>query len=293
MDNEADATDAPSFPASNLEPGPVQPTDEVRKELQAYLAADSSRIGEVYRLLEEGLAPDAIADRLEGARPAHGSTGAWSGRCSTGTCPPPLPSPWRRPAGTVPCSRHRPCQLPPVHTCRRIWTNSSGAPTTPPAWTKKYSGPASKPSKPRPATRSASTSTPCRTTSGTPTTRPRAGRCSKAAAATATSSCGSAARPARPRSPKSPSCYGFTGPAEPRRGPLRQPSIACWTPPTTAAASARAPGESGSLPTPGSSTRSPGPSTSTSTSSTRVSLTTTDHALLAQEPSLQAMFERT
>ena len=59
----------------NPEAGPVQPSDEVRKELQAYLAADSSRVGEVYQLLEEGLAADAIAERLEG-----GAAGAWQYR---------------------------------------------------------------------------------------------------------------------------------------------------------------------------------------------------------------------
>lgn len=68
--------------------------------------------------------------------------------------------------------------------------SSSGAPATPPAWTRKDSGPASRPSRRRPATRPASTSTPCRITSGTRTTRPRAGRCLKSAAATAMSSCG-------------------------------------------------------------------------------------------------------
>jgi hypothetical protein len=75
MDDEVDATDASSFPEGTPEPGPVQPGDEVKKELQAYLAADSSRVGEMYRLLEEGLAADAIAERLEG-----GAAGAWQYR---------------------------------------------------------------------------------------------------------------------------------------------------------------------------------------------------------------------
>jgi hypothetical protein len=75
MDDEADAASASSFPERTLEPGPVQPSDDVKKELQAYLAADSSRVGEVYRLLEEGLAADAIAERLEG-----GAAGAWQYR---------------------------------------------------------------------------------------------------------------------------------------------------------------------------------------------------------------------
>jgi hypothetical protein len=75
VDYVADATHEASFPGRNPEPGPVQPSDEVRKELQAYLAADSSRVGEVYRLLEEGLAADAIAERLEG-----GAAGAWQYR---------------------------------------------------------------------------------------------------------------------------------------------------------------------------------------------------------------------
>lgn len=75
MDYEAGATDALSSPDGNPQTGPVQPSDAVRKELQASLAADSSRVGEMYRLLEEGLAPDAIAERLEG-----GAAGAWQYR---------------------------------------------------------------------------------------------------------------------------------------------------------------------------------------------------------------------
>ena len=75
MYNEADATEAPSLPPEPAEGGPVQPSEEVRNELRSYLAIDSSRVGEVYRLLEEGLAPDAIAERLEG-----GAAGAWQYR---------------------------------------------------------------------------------------------------------------------------------------------------------------------------------------------------------------------
>ena len=75
MYNEADAKDAPSLPPESAEGGPVQPGEEVRNELRGYLAADSSRVGEVYRLIEEGLAPDAIAERLEG-----GAAGAWQYR---------------------------------------------------------------------------------------------------------------------------------------------------------------------------------------------------------------------
>jgi hypothetical protein len=75
MDYEAGAPDAPSLQDGNLEVGPVQPSEVVRQELQAYLAADSSRVGEVYRLLEEGLAGDAIAERLEA-----GAAGAWQYR---------------------------------------------------------------------------------------------------------------------------------------------------------------------------------------------------------------------
>ena len=68
----ADTTDATSFPERRLEPGVVTPSDDVRTELRGYLEADSSRVGEVYRLLEEGLGADAIAERLEG-----GAAGAW------------------------------------------------------------------------------------------------------------------------------------------------------------------------------------------------------------------------
>jgi T5orf172 domain len=75
VDDEAEATDA-SLPAGQtLEPGPIQPSDEVRKELESYLAADPSRVGEMYRLLDEGVAADVIAERLEG-----GAAGAWQYR---------------------------------------------------------------------------------------------------------------------------------------------------------------------------------------------------------------------
>jgi hypothetical protein len=75
MDYEVGEPDTSSLPDGNLEAGPVQPGDDVRNELQAYLAADSSRVGEMYRLLEEGLAADTIAERLEG-----GAAGAWQYR---------------------------------------------------------------------------------------------------------------------------------------------------------------------------------------------------------------------
>jgi hypothetical protein len=75
---------------------------------------------------------------------------------------------------------------------------------------------------------------------------------------------------------KNPYSFGSAGPAKTRRHPPRRPSTASWTPPTTAARSAKAPGESGSSPTPGSSTRSQGRSASTSTSSTKPSSTTPD-----------------
>jgi len=75
VDDEAVAADASSFAELTLEPGAGPPSDDVRKELQGYLAADSSRVGEVYRLLEEGLAADTIAERLEG-----GAAGAWQYR---------------------------------------------------------------------------------------------------------------------------------------------------------------------------------------------------------------------
>lgn len=49
MYNEADARDAPFLPPE--EGGPVQPSEEVKNELRGYLAADSSRVGEVHRLI--------------------------------------------------------------------------------------------------------------------------------------------------------------------------------------------------------------------------------------------------
>jgi hypothetical protein len=131
-------------------------------------------------------------------------------------------------------------------------------------------------SKPRPATRSASMSTPCRTTSGirTPGLGPHA----------------SQSRPQRqrrhhavPQPDPDDRAPGRTHPATDlpdrrclgcaRRGNLSSPS---QTPPTTAAPLARAPDESGSSPTPGFSTRSLGLSASTSMSSTKASSTTTN-----------------
>lgn len=75
MDSEVGEPGTSSFPDGNLEAGPVQPDDDVRNELQAYLVADSSRVGEMYRLLDEGLAADTITERLEG-----GAAGAWQYR---------------------------------------------------------------------------------------------------------------------------------------------------------------------------------------------------------------------
>lgn len=72
VDHEAGMADESTVPE---ESGPVQPGDAVRTELQAYLQADSSRVGEVYRLLERGLAPDAVAEQLGG-----GAGGAWQYR---------------------------------------------------------------------------------------------------------------------------------------------------------------------------------------------------------------------
>ena len=75
MDSEVGEPGTSSLPDGNLEAGPVRPNDDVRNELQAYLVADSSRVGEMYRLLEEGLAADTITERLEG-----GAAGAWQYR---------------------------------------------------------------------------------------------------------------------------------------------------------------------------------------------------------------------
>jgi len=50
VDDEADAT---SFPDRPLEPGVVMPSDDVTKEPREYLEAESSRVGEVYRLPEQ------------------------------------------------------------------------------------------------------------------------------------------------------------------------------------------------------------------------------------------------
>jgi hypothetical protein len=75
VDDRAVATDATSFPERHLEPSAVTPRDEVTTDLPGYLEADSSRVGDVYRILEKGLGADAIAEQLEG-----GAAGAWQYR---------------------------------------------------------------------------------------------------------------------------------------------------------------------------------------------------------------------
>jgi T5orf172 domain len=50
--------------AEPLEVGSAPPGGEVRNELRALLATDESRLGEVYRRLEQGLDADAIAEQL-------------------------------------------------------------------------------------------------------------------------------------------------------------------------------------------------------------------------------------
>jgi hypothetical protein len=119
MDYEVGESNTPSFPHGNLEAGPVQPSDDVRNELQAYLAADSSRVGEIYRLVEEGLAADTIAERLEG-----GAAGAWQYRRmvralldgNLPTAPTVALAAARRYRTAL---KRQACQLPPVHTSRR------------------------------------------------------------------------------------------------------------------------------------------------------------------------------
>ena len=50
--------------ADQFADGSAVPTGEVRSELRALLAADESRLGQVYRLLEQGLGADAVAEQL-------------------------------------------------------------------------------------------------------------------------------------------------------------------------------------------------------------------------------------
>jgi hypothetical protein len=47
-----------------FEVGPAAPTHEVRAELRALLAADDTRLGQVYNCLEQGLGASAIAEQL-------------------------------------------------------------------------------------------------------------------------------------------------------------------------------------------------------------------------------------
>ena len=71
MDHEADGRNSSLLPDEFPEPGPIEPSADVRQELQGYLAADPSQVGDAYRLME-GLASDAIGERLEGS-----AAGAW------------------------------------------------------------------------------------------------------------------------------------------------------------------------------------------------------------------------
>jgi hypothetical protein len=64
----------PPAVAEPLEAGPVQPGDEVRNELRALLAADETRLGQVYRCLEEGLDAGAIAEKFGVSYPSF----AWN-----------------------------------------------------------------------------------------------------------------------------------------------------------------------------------------------------------------------
>lgn len=66
MDMERGTSD-PEAPAAAPEQaliGPVQPSAEVRAELTAYLDADESRLGEVYRARQRGLDADSVAQEL-------------------------------------------------------------------------------------------------------------------------------------------------------------------------------------------------------------------------------------
>jgi hypothetical protein len=67
-DEVAPSTEA-STAAETLETGSVEPNDEVRAELVAFLEADDSRLGEVYRALQRGLNAREIAAELEIATP--------------------------------------------------------------------------------------------------------------------------------------------------------------------------------------------------------------------------------
>jgi hypothetical protein len=72
---EYEATGTSLFTERVPDWGPVQPSNGIKNELQEYLAADSPRAGDVYRLLEEGLDADATAELLEG-----GAAVAWQYR---------------------------------------------------------------------------------------------------------------------------------------------------------------------------------------------------------------------
>lgn len=57
-------TEAPIKLNDEPQLGPAQPSEEVRAELEAFLDADQTRIGEVFRGLRRGLSADQIAQEL-------------------------------------------------------------------------------------------------------------------------------------------------------------------------------------------------------------------------------------
>lgn len=158
--------------------------------------------------------------------------------------------------------------------------SSTGEPTTRTGVKRKPSALKHRLRRPRPATRSGATSTPCRTTCVTRLSPKADGPCSKSAAATVTSLSGSGTRQGQPLFRKNPSCYASTGHPVRRPHRWRQGSIVSWRQLITAAASHEAPAGNGSSPVPGFLMRSQTLSASLWTSSMTTMLLRTAERLL-------------
>jgi hypothetical protein len=105
-DNETAVPDAVATAGRPADHGrleaPSAAGNEVRNELRASVMADESRLGQVYRCLEESLDADATLRSATLRTPASsGTTGGSSGRWLTATYPQLRPLPSQRPASSA------------------------------------------------------------------------------------------------------------------------------------------------------------------------------------------------
>ena len=161
-----------------LDEGPVRPDAEVRDELATLLKEDQSRLGEVYRALQQGLDAGAIAAELE----IGTSSFVWNyGRIIKAVLDGNLPT---APTVALGAARRfrsilKSASLSQEHapTSKSTFASWSAGPTTRPHAGSRSNRRSSRPRPPRHATTSASTSMRCRTICGTHSSRTPAGPC--------------------------------------------------------------------------------------------------------------------